>query len=263
MKTKKHVLDLRVVSCRLLNERYALLRLTDPVAPLPPMLPGQFAQLRVDGSPGTFLRRPISIHYVDSEANEVSFLVQIVGEGTRWLSTLREGNTLNAILPLGNGFSLPCESGERPLLVGGGAGVAPLLFLGSRLREMGLEPVCLLGARSAGDLPVLPVFEKLGTVSVTTEDGSLGERGFVTQHSILSAEGQPFSRIYCCGPKPMMVAVARYARGRGIPCEVSLENKMACGLGACLCCVEDTKRGNVCVCTEGPVFNIDELKWQI
>ncbi len=262
MKTKKHVIDLRVVSCRLLNGRYALLRLTDPAAPLPPMLPGQFAQLRIDGSPGTFLRRPISIHYVDSEANEISFLVRIVGKGSRWLSTLREGDTLKAVFPLGGGFSLPCEPGGRSLLVGGGAGVAPLLFLGSRLRELGIEPVFLLGARSAGDLPELPVFERFGTVSVTTEDGSLGERGLVTQHSVLSAGGQPFGRVYCCGPKPMMVAVARYARGRGVPCEVSLENMMACGLGACLCCVEDTRRGNVCVCTEGPVFNIDELKWQ-
>lgn len=89
----------------------------------------------------------------------------------------------------------------------------------------------------------------------------MGEKGFVTQHSILGE--QRFSRISCCGPKPMMVAVARFAKQAGTPCEVSLENMMACGVGACLCCVEDTQEGHVCVCKDGPVFNVEELKWQI
>ena len=99
-------------------------------------------------------------------------------------------------------------------------------------------------------------FRRVGRVFVTTEDGSEGERGFVTQHSLLAAER--FTRISVCGPKPMMVAVARFARQAQVACEVSLENMMACGLGACLCCVED-----VCVCKEGPVFDIEKLKWQI
>ena len=94
-----------------------------------------------------------------------------------------------------------------------------------------------------------------------TEDGSEGERGFVTQHSLLQQE--QFDRISTCGPKPMMMAVARYAKAQGIDCEASLENMMACGVGACLCCVEDTQEGHVCVCKQGPVFNINELKWQI
>ena len=92
----------------------------------------------------------------------------------------------------------------------------------------------------------------------TTEDASLGEKGFVTNHSVLN---EKFDKIYTCGPKPMMMAVAAYAKQNNIACEVSLENKMACGLGACLCCVEDTKEGHRCVCTDGPVFSIDELKW--
>ena len=104
-------------------------------------------------------------------------------------------------------------------------------------------------------------FEKVGRVFITTENGAVGEQGYVTQHSVLAKE--QFGQVYTCGPKPMMVAVARWAKGAGVACEVSLENKMACGVGACLCCVEDTKEGNVCVCKEGPVFSIDKLSWQI
>jgi len=105
----------------------------------------------------------------------------------------------------------------------------------------------------------MDLFKQYGELFVTTEDGSFGEKGFVTQHSLLNKAD--FSRISVCGPKPMMVAVAKYAMHVGIECEVSLENMMACGLGACLCCVEKTTRGNVCVCTEGPVFNIRQLTW--
>ena len=129
------------------------------------------------------------------------------------------------------------------------------------MKEKGMEPTFLLGARSAGDLLQQDKFKALGRVFVTTEDGSEGEKGFVTQHSLLQQE--KFTQISVCGPKPMIVAVARYAKSLNTPCEVSLENMMACGLGACLCCVEDTEMGNVCVCKEGPVFDIKKLKWQI
>jgi dihydroorotate dehydrogenase electron transfer subunit len=120
-------------------------------------------------------------------------------------------------------------------------------------------PIYLLGARTQEDLLQLSQFQRYGEVYITTEDGSMGEKGFVTQHSIL--QNASFDRISVCGPKPMMQAVAKYARQKEVPCEVSLENLMACGLGACLCCVEKTIRGNVCVCKEGPVFNINDLTW--
>lgn len=258
---KKYILDLRLSSVERLHERYVLLKATDPQGSLPEMLPGQFAQLRIDGSKNTFLRRPISIHNVDRERNEVWFLVQTVGEGTRSLAGLVKGDVLNVVLPLGNGFTIPEKATEKVLLVGGGVGIAPLLYMGARMKAMGCEPTFLLGARSAADLLQLKEYEALGRVFVTTEDGTAGERGFVTQHSLLSDE--KFDRISVCGPKPMMVAVARYAKSVGTKCEVSLENMMACGLGACLCCVEDTEMGNVCVCKEGPVFDIEKLKWQI
>lgn len=259
----KHLLDLQVVEVSHPHERYVLLKLTDHNKALPAMQPGQFAQLRVDGSPTTFLRRPISIHYVDYATNQIWFLVQTVGDGTRQLARLQPGDTLNVLLPLGNGFTLPTKeeaaAGRKVLLVGGGVGCAPLLNMGKVLCEMGCRPTFLIGARSHKDLLQLDLFAQYGDVNVTTEDGSYGEKGFVTQHSIL--QNEHFDIIQTCGPKPMMMAVARYARQENIQCEVSLENKMACGLGACLCCVEDTNEGHVCVCTEGPVINIDKLKW--
>ena len=257
---KKYILDLKVVDTQQLGDRYVLLKLTSD-SPLPEMIPGQFAELKIEGSPHTYLRRPISINYVDFECNEVWFLVAMVGDGTRQLSSLRRGSFLNCVIPLGNGFTLPESPEKRMLLVGGGVGVAPLLFLGSRLRQMGCEPTFLLGARKASDLVLLEEFRQLGRVMLTTEDGSAGEQGFVTNHSILVQEH--FDRICTCGPKPMMMAVARYAAAQGIDCEVSLENLMACGLGACLCCVENTKKGNICVCKEGPVLNINQLLWPI
>ena len=253
---KKYILDLTVKSVERVHERYVLLRLTDG-QPLPEMAAGQFVEVRVDGSPSTFLRRPISIHFVDKVANELWLLVACVGEGTRRLAELKAGDTLNCVLPLGNGFSTSCH---KPLLVGGGVGVAPLLYLGAVLKQGGAEPTFLLGARTANDLLMLSEFEKFGRVCVTTEDGSMGEKGFVTNHSILR-EGC-FDMIQCCGPTPMMKAVARYACEKGIACEVSLENLMACGVGACLCCVEKTTEGNLCVCKDGPVFNIKRLLWQ-
>ena len=258
---KKYIRDLTVAGVSFPHERYVLLKLTDEAEALPEMVAGQFAEVRVEGSQQTFLRRPISINYVDRERNQLWLLVAMVGNGTRALGRLRPGSRLSVVFPLGNGFSPMQRSGERVLLAGGGVGVAPLLEYGSYLSRSGAKPVFLLGARSAHDVLEREMFESISTLYITTEDGTLGEKGFVTQHSIL--EREHFDRISCCGPKPMMQSVARYARQHAIPCEVSLENMMACGLGACLCCVEKTVRGNVCVCTEGPVFNIDELTWDI
>ena len=260
MALKKHIIDLQVVSVEALGERFVLLKCTDPNAPLPPMMPGQFAQLRVDGSKETFLRRPISINFVDTKLNQIWFLVQLVGAGSRALGRLKEGDTLNALLPLGNGFSMPVSAEKKHLLVGGGVGTAPLLYLGAQMSLMGMRPTFLLGARTKDMLLQIEDFQRVGDVYVTTEDGSAGEKGFVTQHSILFK--QHFDRISVCGPSPMMKAVAKFARANSVPCEVSLENMMACGLGACLCCVEKTVKGNVCVCTEGPVFDINELTWE-
>ena len=235
---KKYILDLTVRSIVKVHERYVLIKLTDE-RPLPPMLPGQFVEVRVDGSPTTYLRRPISIHYVDDNANELWLLVAAVGDGTRQLACLQPGETLNCVLPLGNSFTMPTKAGERILLVGGGVGVAPLLYFGQQIRKQGAEPVFLLGARSAADLLQLDAFRAVGTVYVTTEDGSAGEKGFVTNHSILQCEH--FDRISTCGPKPMMVAVAKCAKLLNIPCEGMWFGCLS------LLCGEDNRRQSLCL----------------
>ena len=237
--------------------RSVLLRLYSE-QPLPDIAPGQFVQVRVDGSPSTYLRRPISIHDVDFQKNEISLLVQQIGEGTRHLAAACVGDLINIVFPLGNGFTLPKKS-ESVLLVGGGIGIAPLYYFARVLNDNGVRPTLLLGGKTKFDLLRLADYQQFGETFVTTEDGSLGEKGFVTMHSVW--QKQSFDKIYVCGPKPMMKAVAKLAAENGVWCEVSLENLMACGLGACLCCVEDTVDGHVCVCKEGPVFNTRRLKW--
>lgn len=256
---KKYVIDLKVRSVEQLSPKHVLLKLTDE-HPLPEMLPGQFVEVRVDHSPSTFLRRPISINFVDKVNNELWLLVAMIGDGTRHLGCLHAGDVLNCVLPLGNSFTMPSVQQEKVLLVGGGVGMAPMLYMGSEMHRMGCEPTFLLGGRTQTDLLELDIFNRFGRVCVTTEDGSMGEKGFVTNHSVLN---EHFDRICTCGPKPMMMAIARYAKQSNIDCEVSLENMMACGLGACLCCVEKTTEGNLCVCKEGPVFNVKRLLWQI
>ena len=262
MGNMKQCKDLKIVAVERPNDGYVLLKLTDN-EPLPAIRAGQFVEIKVENSPQTFLRRPISVNFVDEAHNELWLLIQVVGEGTRHLASLQVGDTLNVLFPLGNGFSQGV-AGEHVLLIGGGVGIAPLLEYAKQLRQVGATPYLLLGGRSANNLLQLDLFRQYGEVFVTTEDGSMGEKGFVTNHSFLeSYNSQPFQRISCCGPKPMMMAVAKWAKEHQVRCEVSLENLMACGLGACLCCVEKTVKGNVCVCKEGPVFDINELTWQI
>lgn len=258
---KKQIKDYVVRSNERLSDSYSLLKLqpADGSAIIDTCA-GQFVEVEVPDSKSTFLRRPISINFVDRDRNELWLLVRVAGEGTRHLVALAEGRVLSLVLPLGKGFSIPADTVSKVLLAGGGVGVAPMLYLGSELKKRGFEVAFLLGARSKGDLLELEEFEKIGCVYVSTDDGSMGEHGLITKNSALQKSWQ---MLYCCGPMPMMKAMASYAMRNNIECEVSLENRMACGVGACLCCVEDTVEGNLCVCKEGPVFNIKRLKWQI
>lgn len=251
----KHITDFIITGRRQLGEHYFSLTLQHP-ATLPPIEAGQFVEVEVRGTRQVLLRRPISIHDVDADTNTLTLLIQVVGNGTRQLATLAVGDTLNLVYPLGHGFGL---LGRHPLLVGGGAGIAPLLHLAKCYHARGVRPTILLGGRTKELIPVREEFEPYGTVCYATEDGSLGERGLVTQHIAFAAD---YDHIATCGPTPMMKAVGRAAMERGIGCEVSLENMMACGIGACLCCVCDTDEGHKCVCKEGPVFDVRRLtKW--
>jgi dihydroorotate dehydrogenase electron transfer subunit len=253
----KRIEDFKIIGNKRLNNDFFVLELSGNDK-LPDFKPGQFAQVRVDGSPETFLRRPISIHDVDYGENTFKLLIQVAGKGTEKLSKLINGDFLNLIYPLGNSFGLPGEN-EQVLLVGGGCGVAPLLFLGKYLKSNGYNPDILLGFRNSERIIEFEEYIKIGKVFLTTEDGSKGEKGFVTNHSVFST-GR-YDRIYCCGPDTMMRTIAGYCKINNIACEVSLENLMACGIGACLCCIVNTVKGNLCTCIDGPVFNITELKW--
>jgi dihydroorotate dehydrogenase electron transfer subunit len=254
----KRIEDFTVQENKRLNNDLFILELMAGNGGLPELKPGQFAEVRIDKSPATFLRRPLSLHDVDYRRNTIKFLIQIAGDGTESLSRLRRGETVNLIYPLGNSFTLP-SPGENVLLIGGGCGTAPLLFLAKYMRENGFKPEILLGFRNSNRIIEMDEFLSIGPIYLTTEDGSNGEKGFVTDHSIL-AERQ-FNRIYCCGPHAMMKAVASYCSKKDIHCEISLENLMACGIGVCLCCIVETKDGNLCTCTDGPVFNIKKLMW--
>ena len=259
----KRIIDMVVTANTPLSPMHSLLALTPATDPasgaeaLADTLPGQFVQVKIDGVDGVFLRRPISVNMV--RGNVLELLVMKNGRGTTVLADIEVGTTVNVVLPLGHGFPDAAHAGKRPLLIGGGVGVAPLLYFGSKLAEAGVTPTFVLGAKTADMLLQLDRFGAIAPTVVSTDDGSAGHHGMVTANPELDRDHDAW---YCCGPTPMMKAVARMARERGITCHVSLENMMACGVGACLCCVEKTVQGNKCVCTEGPVFNINELTWQ-
>lgn len=256
---KKFQIDFTIISNHRVASDYHLMIVKPVDAPLPEMVPGQFVNILVPDSKATMLRRPISINDVDYDAQRLHLLIKPIGVGTEKLCSMSPGERLNILVPLGNGFDLNVDPAQRVLLVGGGVGSAPLLYLARQLKSKGVMVDTLIGARSSIEIALRDEFAKVSRLLVTTEDGSEGTRGFVTNHEALLHPC--YDRIMCCGPIAMMKAVAKIAYEHNIDCQVSLENTMACGLGACLCCVEDTKHGNQCVCTSGPVFNINELKW--
>lgn len=256
---KKTVINFLLIENKQLNKDNFLLKLQSPI-PVSEIFPGQFINIEIKEATEIFLRRPFSILDVDYENRTISLLVKILGRGSRKLTEAKVGQTINGIFPLGKSFSLPNNT-DRILLIGGGSGVAPMLFL-SKICGLATENVTvLIGARSASDHIDVAAYQPFGQFYFATEDGSLGEKGYVTEHSVFTNNLSQFSKIYTCGPDLMMKAIGRKAIEKGIFCEVSLENMMACGFGVCLCCVEDTKTGHKCVCTDGPVFNVNDLKW--
>lgn len=256
----KYIDDFTVIQNIRLSCNYALIKLQPDTYQLSDcdIKPGQFAQIAISDNV-SFLRRPISVCNIDNSTNALWLLVRNAGTATNTIINLAKGAKLNLLFPLGHGFSTDIPTNSSPLLIGGGVGVAPLLYLGRYFKQSKIKPSFLIGARTKNDLLLLDEFNALGDVHVTTDDGSFGTRGVVTDHSIINSN---ITHVYCCGPMPMMRAVAKVFSCRGIDCEVSLENVMGCGIGACLCCVEKTvDEGNVCVCTQGPVFKTSRLSW--
>jgi len=256
----KVVADHKVISTQYLTEDSLVIQLESPNE-IPKIKPGNFAEIHINNNPDVFLRRPFSILDVDYQNRLISFFVKIIGKGTKQIGQYKTGEKINLIYPLGNSYSVS-QKDSKILMVGGGSGIAPFILLGKDLHEKGIESTMLIGGRTKSDIFLTDEFSKYSKLLVTTEDGTSGEKGLVTQHSIFKGDKLQFDKIYTCGPDPMMHAIARIAQDHHIPCEVSLENTMACGFGICLCCVTNTQEGNKRVCIEGPVFNSNYLKWQ-
>ena len=227
--------------------------------------PGQFIHVRLPALTHRTLRRPFSIFDVDTTAGTVSVVYKIVGEGTAHLARLEPGTDLDAMGPLGNGFTLP-EAGSQPVIVAGGYGCAATYLLAKRSPERCL---CLFGGKSEHDVLLLDAFEDLGSeVRIATEDGSCGKQGLVTVLlDEFLAHPAPRPRIYACGPNAMLKAVSQRVLEAGLDAEVSLDHKMCCGVGACFACVvkmkADTSSGweYVRTCTDGPVFKASRTIW--
>ena len=257
---KKYINDFLITKKKYLSADYFILDLTS-FSELPEIKPAQFVEVKVEGSPETFLRRPISIHDIDRETNTIKLLIRIVGKGTQKLSELKKGDYLNLIYPLGNSFSIPKNGDKKVLLVGGGCGTAPLLYTARYFSQAGFKVTSLLGFSDKENIIAKKSFNEFGELLLTTEDGSEGECGNVLQHSVFNKPEFQYQKIYSCGPEPMLKNLAAWSLSNNVECEVSLENMMACGFGACLCCVQKTKSGNKCVCVDGPVFNVNDIVW--
>lgn len=210
--------------------------------------PGQFINIKV---PDKYLRRPISV--CDFDAETVTVIYKVVGEGTKIMSEMEKGISLDVLTGLGNGFDAG-KSGDRPLLIGGGVGVPPLYNLAKKLKDEGKTVTVILGFNTSDEVFLKEEFEKVATVYLTTADGSEGQKGFVTD----AMDGIDYDYIYTCGPQAMLRAVYDKAKTGG---QFSFEERMGCGFGACMGCSCKTKYGAKRICKDGPVLEKEEIIW--
>lgn len=211
--------------------------------------PGQFINITVEGC---YLKRPISVFDWDDET--ISIIYKVVGEGTKKMSKWSVGTECDCLTGLGNGFS-PVRSGEKPLLIGGGVGIPPLYGLCKRLVAEGKKPTVILGFNTEKEIFCKVDFDALGVKTmVTTVDGSVGVKGFVTD----AMKDLEYTYFYTCGPMPMFRAIEKTAVGSG---EYSFEERMGCGFGACMGCSCKTKYGSKRICKDGPVLTREEIIW--
>lgn len=210
--------------------------------------PGQFINIKV---PDKYLRRPISV--CDFDGDSVTVIYKVVGEGTKIMSEMEKGISLDVLTGLGNGFDIG-KSGDRPLLIGGGVGVPPLYNLAKKLKDEGKTVTVILGFNTSDEVFLKEEFEKIATVYLTTADGSGGQKGFVTD----AMDGIDYDYIYTCGPQAMLRAVYDKSKTGG---QFSFEERMGCGFGACMGCSCKTKYGAKRICKDGPVLEKEEIIW--
>lgn len=227
--------------------------------------PGQFVMIRTGTGKDPLLRRPFSIHQTDYSGH-IQIYFKVVGRGTEILAHAKVGEQLSVFGPLGRGFRL--DDTVPSCLIGGGLGIAPMLFLAKeicRTKKSCSKSVIILGGRTASEVePLVEDFRQVGIRTlVTTDDGSYGDQGLVTD-ILATVELDPGTAVYACGPEPMMAAVNGYCLKNGHPCQVSVESVMACGMGACLGCSRPVEGGGYAhVCLDGPVFKAKELVWNL
>ena len=232
--------------------------------PIGPIIPGQFAMLSIKGDKDILLPRPFSIHNFDNDtdASRLDFLFKVVGKGTALLASLTVGTHINILAPLGKGFPDPPGGGYKTLIIAGGMGIAPLFPLVLRLKTSPSSAAVLYGAKSLEDLVCLSELPNI-TIKIATEDGTRGEKGLVTQFLKQEEDNSEAKTIiYACGPEPMLKTVTEFARERKVPCWISIERRMACGVGACLSCVVKTTDGYKQVCCDGPIFEAQDIEWR-
>jgi len=225
--------------------------------------PGQFYHVDCGGGREHLLRRPLGVHGTMVSAKgtaRVRFMVEVVGWGTSGLCALEQGAEVGLLGPLGRGFT-PVDGG-RAMLVSGGIGLAPLFFLASEMDKKGMDYDLLAGFRTGDDYyPALSGLK--GRIEVFTDDGTIGTKGMVSEGAVRLIGNRDYSAVFACGPEAMMEAVADACEGSGVGCQVSLTSRMACGLGFCRGCVKEGRDGrNLCVCSEGPVFDSRDVKWK-
>lgn len=249
--------DFKIVSNRAISRKTREMILIGDTRQI--TIPGQFVNISV---PGKFLRRPISVgHCIPARDGVLTLYYDVVGAGTAIMEEMKAGDHLDILTGLGNGFNTEQED-KHPLLIGGGIGIAPMVWLAKVLKDQKKEPVVIMGFNTAEDIILYGEFSRMGIETIiSTADGSEGVKGFVTDAYRKYKEEHPGQSgyFYACGPTPMLKALWKEM---DIPGELSLDERMGCGFGACMCCSVHTAEGPKSICKDGPVFNKEILTWE-